>query len=242
MDEPPRVPRLLPPGWLAPLAGRRRPAPPPGPPGSDPPGSAGRPLTAAEAAALFADLAGADIPFDYPVNYCFARAHEMRRLMEAREPPVASRKVWNFSPNLRRAGGTHDENRRLREDGALSVRHPAMGTCLWTYHVAPTVVVEGPDGPRPMVLDPALFEGPVTIEEWRAAQGVGESIVEETGGEVYVPVDARDDDYSRTQEDLERARMAHAAWVHGLVPDAADFEDGLVPDGDEDPTTQEVPA
>lgn len=234
MDEPPRVPLLLAPAWLPPLAGRRRPSPPPGPPGSGPAGSASRPLTVAEAAALFADLADADIPFDYPVNYCFARAHEMRRLMEDRQPPVESRKAWNFSPNFRTDEGTHDDRGRLREEGALRIRHGAMGTCLWTYHVAPTVSVEGPDGPRTMVLDPALFEAPVTVEEWRAAQGVAGSIVEETGGEIYVPKDARDDDYVRTSEDLERARMARAAWEHGLVPDVADFEDGLVPEEQEE--------
>jgi hypothetical protein len=93
-----------------------------------------------------------------------------------------------------------------------------------------------------MVLDPALFDGPVTIEEWRAAQGEAGSIVEETGGEIYVPKDARDDDYSRTTEDLARARMAQAAWEHGLVPDAADFEDGLVPDDEEDAVGEEARA
>jgi hypothetical protein len=209
-------------------------AAPAGPRGSGAAGGAANPLSPEAAAALFADLAAQEyIRFDYPVNYCFARAHEMRRLMAERVPPVEARKVWNFSPNFRREGGTHDQKGRLREEGALRVSHPEIGGCAWTYHVSVTVVVEGADGPRTMVLDPALFDRPVTPEEWRAVQGEPESILEETDGGIYTPKDSRDDDYSRTREDLDRARMGRDAWEHGLVPDAGDFEDGLVPGEDE---------
>ena len=60
------------------------------------PGSPANPLSEADALALFKDLAAMDhIPFDYPRDGCFARAHEMARVMQERG--VASAKVFNYS-------------------------------------------------------------------------------------------------------------------------------------------------
>lgn len=91
------------------------------------------------------------IPFQYPANGCWARAHEMCRLIEHylhADPADVVAKVWN--------------------DGDLVIRSSNSPDCEveWDYHVAPVVRVEE----ELLVLDPALFEEPVKIEKWRLAQ------------------------------------------------------------------------
>jgi len=94
------------------------------------------------------------IPFQHPSNGCWARAHEMIRLIEHhfdrhRGPVVA--KIWNF--------------------GDLTVQTDNSPMCAveWIYHVAP--VVRTGDSPDDMlVIDPALFEQPVKVAEWRSRQ------------------------------------------------------------------------
>ncbi|HEY0555153.1 MAG TPA: protein-glutamine glutaminase family protein [Thermoanaerobaculia bacterium] len=94
------------------------------------------------------------IPFQHPSNGCWARAHEMTRLIEHhfdRDPRAVVAKIWNF--------------------GDLTVHTDNSPTCAvdWIYHVAP--VVRTGDGPDDMlVIDPALFEQPVKITEWRSRQ------------------------------------------------------------------------
>jgi hypothetical protein len=91
------------------------------------------------------------IPFQYLANGCWARAHEMTRLIEHhfdrnRLPVVA--KIWNF--------------------GELVVKTDNSPSCTvdWSYHVAPLVRVDS----ELMVIDPALCERPVTVDDWRGVQ------------------------------------------------------------------------
>ena len=91
------------------------------------------------------------IPFQYPANGCWARAHEMCRLIERHfdlDPLDVVAKIWNF--------------------GDLKVKSDNNPTCLveWKYHVAPVVNV----GTELLVIDPSLFEGPVTIDVWQDRQ------------------------------------------------------------------------
>jgi hypothetical protein len=108
-----------------------------------------------------------DIPFDYPPDCCYARASEMCDTMAGMGVP--SRKVW-----------TYGELHPTKPDGA-PVRFPpkpAGQEVAWGYHVAPIVDVVQPDGScRPMVMDPSLTNGPVTIDEWnRIMSGPGARI------------------------------------------------------------------
>lgn len=92
------------------------------------------------------------IPFQYPLNYCMARAHEMCRLIECHfdpNPQDVVVKIWNF--------------------GKLVVKTDNTPGCKvsWNYHVAPMVKI---DREGPVVIDPALFGQPVTVDMWLRRQ------------------------------------------------------------------------
>jgi hypothetical protein len=131
-------------------------------------------LTSDQANALFRDLANQpNIPFDYPDDCCYSRASEMCRVMKERGIPCG--KVWNY-------GTGYPSATNLRAD---TPNHP-RGHVNWRYHVAPTVPVRGSDGVvRDMVMDPSLFDRPVTIEEWVSAQQDSGSTIELTDATPY---------------------------------------------------------
>ncbi|HEX4953010.1 MAG TPA: protein-glutamine glutaminase family protein [Thermoanaerobaculia bacterium] len=92
------------------------------------------------------------IPFLYPDDGCWARAHEMCRLMELEG--AQPRKVWID-------GSLHTPTRN----------HP---NCIvhWGWHVAPTLCVRrGFLRSQEMVIDPSLFTTPVSQATWKGAQG-----------------------------------------------------------------------
>ena len=138
----------------APVAPRHEPSPEvradisPGPAAS---------LTLAQAQQMFdlvspqvccpATAAAPCIPFNYPDDGCWGRAHEMCRLMIA--AGITPDKVWIFG-NLR----------------APSQNNPACQV-LWGWHVAPTLSV----GAQTYVIDPSLFNNPVTQATWAGVQG-----------------------------------------------------------------------
>ena len=74
--------------------------------------------------------------------------------------------------------------------------HPD-GRVQWAYHVAPVLLVRGPNGSaREMAFDPILFSAPVTLEEWRNAlhdtptvvqTALGRAPLQERGGSGYWP-------------------------------------------------------
>ena len=96
------------------------------------------------------------IPFLYPDDGCWGRAHEMCRLIvEERMKPC---KVWI--------------------EGSLHVNTVNNPNCevWWGWHVAPTHCVRGSGlfgffKIRSMVFDPALFTTPVTKTQWKGVQG-----------------------------------------------------------------------
>jgi hypothetical protein len=93
---------------------------------------------------------GSCIPFLFPDNGCWARAHEMCRLLTSA----------GFTPN------------KIWLDGNLCVKtrnSPACEVC-WPFHVAPTLLVDDGNGGELYVLDPALFEHPVPQDTWIEVQ------------------------------------------------------------------------
>lgn len=83
-----------------------------------------------------------DIAWNYKLDGCYARAHLMARRFEAEGVRVD--KVW------------------IKGDLAV----PEAGI-RWNFHVAPIVYVDdGKGGNKKMVIDPSLFNKPVTVEEW----------------------------------------------------------------------------
>jgi hypothetical protein len=98
-----------------------------------------------------------DIPFRYPVDGCYARAHIMIRRMQKNGFRPA--KVWAFAP-------TKSEPLYVRTGLRL---YPEV---TWGYHVAPVIRVQLKNGTQQwFVIDPSLFKnGPVTVSQWRDRQ------------------------------------------------------------------------
>jgi hypothetical protein len=89
-----------------------------------------------------------DIAFGYADDGCHARAHLMCRKMQGMG--LTPQKAWAFEKdNDRLTVGIN--GRKLR----------------WWFHVAPALPVQMPDGTvQDMVIDPSLFDGPVSLKEW----------------------------------------------------------------------------
>jgi hypothetical protein len=64
---------------------------------------------------------------------------------------IRADKVWAFPPG---------QGQSLAPSGQIH----------WRYHVAPVVHVQSGHGVVPMVIDPSLFNRPVTVDEWRQRQ------------------------------------------------------------------------
>ncbi|MGX7828845.1 protein-glutamine glutaminase family protein [Actinokineospora sp. 24-640] len=130
------------------------------------------------------------IPFDYPEEGCYARAHLMALALQ--RLGAAPRKVFaiRLSPQLAPLVGP--------DFTALPI--------TWGYHVAPVVAVEVGGASVTMVFDPALQAGLLTVDEWLARLSVGPA---DSVSTVDGPVD-------RVREVLLAARAASPeSWVAG---------------------------
>jgi len=97
------------------------------------------------------------IPFQYVRDGCYARAHKMRRIITGRYR-YCCEKVFSFAN---------------RGSDTLAVRADKWGGCCvtWWYHVAPLVRVRvGKLFVLAMVIDPGMFDKPVLLSTWLAAQ------------------------------------------------------------------------
>ena len=104
------------------------------------------------------------IPFQYVIDGCYARAHQMRRIITTRYR-YCCEKVFSFA---------------TENDDRLAVKADKWGGCCvtWWYHVAPLVRVRLKLRGIPknlslvlaMVIDPGMFDKPVLLSTWLAAQ------------------------------------------------------------------------
>ncbi len=92
------------------------------------------------------------IPFEYVKDGCFARAHKMRWIIESKYG-YCSEKVFSY--------------------GNLDVKADKWGGCCvgWIYHVAPLIRVKSGSSILCYVIDPGMFNEPVLLSTWLAAQG-----------------------------------------------------------------------
>jgi hypothetical protein len=90
------------------------------------------------------------IPFLFPDDGCWGRAHEMCRLMIA--DGALPGKIWIY--------------------GNLRVRTRNKPNCeqTWTWHVAPVLQVSVGGGTQVHVVDPSMFAMPVQDVTWKGAQ------------------------------------------------------------------------
>lgn len=128
-------------------------------------------MTEAQAQKKFDEFkARKDIPWNYPNDCCYNRAHVMAQQLQSEG--IAVGKAWNYAPH-----GT-----------ALKVNTPndPKGFVEWGYHVAPTVPVQGADGQvRTLVFDPSITDKPVTPDQWKAMQSQPASRLVLTSAEPY---------------------------------------------------------
>jgi hypothetical protein len=103
------------------------------------------------------------IPFLYPDDGCWGRAHEMvRRIVSVGNVPG---KVWNY--------------------GNLKANTKNNPNCYvnWSWHVAPILAVIG--SPSYWVIDPSMFGKPVTVSQWKQAQADPASQINYTVWQVF---------------------------------------------------------
>ncbi len=133
------------------------------------------------------------IPFQYVVDGCYARAHKMRQIM-LEEYNVSCEKVFSY------------------EDVTGFLAVDAGDCCVyWWYHVAPLVTLKGADGSfTKWVVDPSMFNEPVSIETWTGAQenlscspAANWGYYEITQGKIYGPGGSTDNSYTSTNWTLQ---------------------------------------
>lgn len=104
------------------------------------------------------------IPFNYPDDGCWGRAHEMARLIL--DMGVTPGKVW------------------IDKSGPLlhvSTKNNPNCYVEWFWHVAPTICVRsGWFTTQRMVIDPALFTTPVSESTWKGVQNNPNATLTET--------------------------------------------------------------
>jgi len=97
------------------------------------------------------------IPFQYVRDGCYARAHKMRWII-TQKYHYCCEKVFSFAN---------------QGSDTLAVQANKWGGCCvtWWYHVAPLVRVRlGRFGVLLLVIDPGMFDKPVLLSTWLAAQ------------------------------------------------------------------------
>ncbi len=110
---------------------------------------------------VFAQMkAQQNIAYRYPIDGCYARAHLMGKLMQ--QQGLKPGKVWAFDDQAM------EDKKAPPRLYAKTANHP-KGEVWWKYHVAPALGVRDASGKLYIyVIDPSLFNEPVTVGRWRA--------------------------------------------------------------------------
>jgi hypothetical protein len=142
------------------------------------------------------------IPFLYPDDGCWGRAHEMCRLMI--NMGLRPGKVWI-------QGSLH-----------TNTRNNPKCYVNWGWHVAPTLCVRRSHfifATDRMVIDPSLFTTPVTEAGWKAVQGDPNASLTDTAASDFL-FGATDPTYVQTNQVLAtyRARLQTRAIQFGPPP------------------------
>ncbi|MFX1469498.1 MAG: protein-glutamine glutaminase family protein [Promethearchaeota archaeon] len=188
---------------------RKSPRPPQAPsdPAPDPPPDP--PVSEARAQELFDDMnslscspcapSSSCIPFKFPDDGCWARAHKMCYLMnQDGEDPE---KVW-IEDSLH----------------VTTSNHPNCSVS-WRYHVAPTLTVSTSEGDVRRVIDPSLFDNPVSVDVWKDEQGNPGASLRYTAWTDYYD-GSTDPDLSNTEYYLEiyRDQLQDRCLEYGPPP------------------------
>jgi hypothetical protein len=115
-------------------------------------------FTALKKANILTNEGEAPIPFHYPPDGCYARAHRMEELLT--EMGYRSEKVFALAGKRPLVAETQY---------ASDVEGHQV---TWAWHVAPIVKVHDPQrGLIETVLDPSLYEKPISLSDWEGLMG-----------------------------------------------------------------------
>lgn len=148
------------------------------------------------------------IPFLYPEDGCWARAHEMCRLMI--NMGLTPKKVWI-------EGDPYVTTLRV------STKNSPYCGVWWYWHVAPTLCVRGPGlfQTQEMVIDPSLFSTPVSTATWKGVQGDPNATLTNSDAAIFLLWGSiTDPTYVETNTDLAayRLRLQNRVIQHGPPP------------------------
>ena len=122
------------------------------------PEQAGEIFTALAHANIMTNEGEAPIPFHYPPDGCYARAHRMEEMLT--EMGYGSQKVFVL------------KGRRPLVAETQYASDQEGHQVTWAWHVAPIVKVRDPErGLVETVLDPSLYERPISLTEWEGLMG-----------------------------------------------------------------------
>lgn len=193
---PAREPEYLPatgPGFRKPTLGPQE--------GGAASNSSKKSVTPQEANQLFEDAKANDkIPFDYPLDCCYSRAHEMCRQFESKG--VECGKAWFYGEEFAAGGAS------LKAATPVNAVTP-KGYVNWTYHVAPTITVTDGSTTKTQVIDPSLFDKPVDVSAWTNRMNDPKGKLEFSDSSPYFRMPGnsaalKDDDYSKATEQMEK--------------------------------------
>lgn len=158
-------------------------------------------VTPQEANELFKDAkANEKIPFDYPLDCCYSRAHEMCRQFESKG--VECGKAWFYGEEFAAGGAS------LKAATPVNAVTP-KGYVNWTYHVAPAITVTDGSTTKTQVIDPSLFDKPVDVSVWTNRMNDPKGKLEFSDSSPYFRMPGnsaalKDDDYSKATEQMEK--------------------------------------
>lgn len=141
----------------------------------------------ADATLIFDDMANEpDIPFQFPDDGCYARAHFMAyRIAERYGININDvDKVFIYGNLEAQTSFIYDQ---VTIGGTTDTSSTADGTVNWGWHVAPIINVRQGDINVPMVIDPSLSNRPLTIEQWKTIMNDPDAITEITDHTTYGP-------------------------------------------------------
>ena len=130
------------------------------------------------------------IPFLYPDDGCWGRAHQMRRLMVA--GGLNPRKIW------------------IQGQLKANTRNNPNCYVRWNWHVAPTLCVRRWwfFWLQTMVIDPSLFSMPVPLAAWKGVQGDPSATLTDSDGSIfYLWGNVTDPTYTQTDQVLASYRL-----------------------------------
>lgn len=99
-----------------------------------------------------------DIAFGFLADGCYARAHLAHKKLV--DLGLYVQKAWAFPAD------------RIGSETPVLLASLLGEKYGWYFHVAPALTVVVPDGSlQKMIIDPSMFDGPVTKKEWACAMG-----------------------------------------------------------------------